>query len=910
MTGYPRWDPPEGALPAIADELAALQALVEEGRAMASVHDTAGLRALTDRIDDRLSEGHDRTSGWLKSYLADLDAALAELYDGAFPVRDPDDPADVLDAPWRTRARMAALIPLVGELGWPGDGPPEPTTGPDSPLRLDPLIGPAVAAGDVRVLGLLLSTPLASCSRCGVVWVLDALHAAGALTADHVDDALAQHPWLDVRDLDHRTVAIARRDLDYTARYHAARRAGLPRPPVQADPPTPVQADPATPPLPTPAGPSGPLACVAAVRELVDEVFWRRSAVLEDGERDGDGRLPRFRPRGLRLVRRAVRWDGEVEVVADLDRAERSGARARLGAAELSGAERDELVQWLRGRPVEERGRAFRLRLPVGDAELVLPVLGLAAAVPLFRLLRIGGRVARYDRAAVLAAVERAGADGTRRLLELCPDEVVSAALGHNGVAVRKRVRRDAHQAIAALGMLPLAGGSVLDRYLELRASAKRGTRYGPERRLNHAHAVDVALDHLAQQAGFPDAGRLEWDCEARIAADAPGSWQLAGCTVTLRLDGAEPVVAVTRAGRPLRSVPAPVRRDPGYAEVREQQKRLREQATRMRTGLLERLVGTGGTLLPDELARLCTLPCGAAMLPALLWQDRHSTIGPLDEVDTAGPVTAIHPFLLYERGLLGHWQAEVVRRRLRQPVKQAFRELYVLTPAERDAGDASGRFAGQVVTGRVAGALLATRGWSIDGGEAEGELTRSVGGLTASVACTVRNWFGGGDVTIGAVRFLAGGAAVPLAEVPAVALSEAMRDLDLVVSVAGTDPAGHASPSRVASRAQLLATLIDELRLAGVRVDGTSAVVRGSRATYRVHLTSGSIHVEPGGYLCVVPASFGGTTHKRLFLPFADEDRMTSVILSKVLLLAEDEKITDPSILAQLARLAPTAAR
>jgi hypothetical protein len=184
------------------------------------------------------------------------------------------------------------------------------------------------------------------------------------------------------------------------------------------------------------------------------------------------------------------------------------------------------------------------------------------------------------------------------------------------------------------------------------------------------------------------------------------------------------------------------------------------------------------------------------------------------------------------------------------------------------------------------------------------------VDGLTASVACTVRNWFGGGDVTIGAVRFLAGGAAVPLAEVPAVALSEVMRDLDLVVSVAGTDPAGYASPSRVASRAQLLATLIDELGLAGVRVDGTSAVVRGSRATYRVHLTSGSIHVEPGGYLCVVPASFGGTTHKRLFLPFADEDRMTSVILSKVLLLAEDEKITDPSILAQLARLAPTAAR
>ena len=127
------------------------------------------------------------------------------------------------------------------------------------------------------------------------------------------------------------------------------------------------------------------------------------------------------------------------------------------------------------------------------------------------------------------------------------------------------------------------------------------------------------------------------------------------------------------------------------------------------------------------------------------------------------------------------------------------------------------------------------------------------------------------------------------------------MRDLDLVVSVAGTEPAGYASPFRAHSRAQLLAALIEDLGLDRVTVEGSAAVVRGSRATYRVHLTSGSIHLQPGGYLCVVPASFGGPTHQQLFLPFADEDAMTSVILSKVLLLNDDEHITDPVILAQL---------
>lgn len=905
---------------ALDEELAALRAMLARGRALAAAGDRPGLSALADRIRHRQDDGYRRTCGRLTGATGDLDEALEELYDGAFPIHDPADPADVLDTPWTTRARMDALIPLVGELGWPTDGPPPPAL--ESRTSLDPLIGPAVEAGDVRLLGLLLRTPLASCSREGTVWVLDALHAAGALDVDHLDHALAKAPWLDVRDFDAGVVAAAQRNLSLRAERLAAHRAGsaLPGPLASPVPATPPEAGtPGTTGLAGPPGtvePAAALAWVGLLPGLVEEVFWRRTAPVEEGGRGERAALPRwFGARGLRLVKRAVGWGGgEVEVLEGPERLGWAGARARLGAAELGPGELDELVEWLRGRPEEERRRAFRLRLPAGDAAAVLPVLGLGDAVPLFRLVRLGYQIARYDRSAVLAAAARAGDDGTRRLLELCPDEGIAAALGLNADALRKRVKRDAHRAIAAFGLLPLDGGSVLDRYLELRAIAKRGTRYGPQRRLNHATAVGVALDHLAQQAGFADAGRLEWDCEARIASDSPGSWELGGCAVTLRLDGADPVVAVTRAGRPLRSVPPAVRKDPGYAEVREHQKRLRDQATRMRTGLVERLVGTGGSLRPEELARLCTLPSGAAMLPALIWQDRAGTIGLLDDVDTGGPVTAVHPFTLYERGVLGEWQAEVVRRRLRQPVKQAFRELYVLTPAERAAGDRSARFAGQVVDGKVASSLLAARGWSIHSADVEAELTRSAGGLTASVRCTVQHWFGGGDVGIGEVRFLSGGAAgdapVPLAEVPAVALSEVMRDLDLVVSVAGTDPTGWVSSTRAESRASLLATLIEDLGLARVRVDGTAAVVRGSRATYRVHLTSGSIHVEPGGYLCVVPATFGGTAHKRLFLPFADDDRMTSVVLSKVLLLAEDEKITDPTILAQLERLAPTAAR
>jgi hypothetical protein len=50
---------------------------------------------------------------------------------------------------------------------------------------------------------------------------------------------------------------------------------------------------------------------------------------------------------------------------------------------------------------------------------------------------------------------------------------------------------------------------------------------------------------------------------------------------------------------------------------------------------------------------------------------------------------------------------------------------------------------------------------------------------------------------------------------------------------------------------------------------------------------------------LCIIPV---GSQHRgRLFLPFADDDPKTAEIVAKVLLLARDHEIKDPTILEQL---------
>ncbi|HTJ31938.1 MAG TPA: DUF4132 domain-containing protein [Dactylosporangium sp.] len=623
--------------------------------------------------------------------------------------------------------------------------------------------------------------------------------------------------------------------------------------------------------------------CLLFLRDVADDLLWRRVEPV-----------PQIvRPRGLRHFLRAV---------------EESQPAYYDCGADLTDAERDELVAWLRERPLSVARRVMELRGPSGDADAILAVLGPAAHEPLLRLCRpprLNEGTRRYDRAEILAAVAAAGPERTERILELCPSEAVGAALGRNRAAVEKRVRNNALEGIAAYGLLPLADGeTVRDRYLVLRDVAKRGAKLGPNRRHSHADAIDAALHHLAQVTGFPDAARLEWHCEADLA-EAAVERQIGAYTAAVRAEGADAVIEVVKAGKRLRSVPAEVRRHPDYPALREHQERLRDQARRMRTGLLERLVATGGTLAPDELDRLLRIPAGAAMLPALLWLDAAGTIGLLPDVERGAPLTAVHPHHLFERDLIAHWQAEIVARRVSQPVRQAFRELYLPTPAERAAVTASARFAGHRVNGKVAGQLLSARGWSLRDSYETHSAIRSAGpGLRAALHCDFHGHFGMGDVLLGEVVLLAGDSAVPLEQAPPIAFSEVMRDLDLVVSVAGTDPDAYASPSHAQSRAQLLGALVRDLALTRVSVEGVTAVVRGSRATYRVHLNSGSIHVEPGGYLCVVPADFGARPHERLFLPFADEDRPTSVILSKILLLNEDERIADESILAQLRRL------
>ncbi|MGW5058558.1 DUF4132 domain-containing protein [Streptomyces sp. NPDC004096] len=280
-------------------------------------------------------------------------------------------------------------------------------------------------------------------------------------------------------------------------------------------------------------------------------------------------------------------------------------------------------------------------------------------------------------------------------------------------------------------------------------------------------------------------------------------------------------------------------------------------------------------------------------------------------------------------------WRERIAAERLRQPFKQAFREIYLLTPAEEKTGVYSNRFAGHIVHYRQLYALFKERGWQAnflgryDGGH-DGEARAEFGDgewracFHHEPAVDDDGGYAPEHAATDQVRFERRDGRrrreVPLTEVPPLVFSEAMRDVDLFVGVTSiaADPDWtdrgedrYAAYWRTATfgaltasaevRREALERILPRLKIAArCALDGRFLVVRGDLRSYRIHLGSANILMEPDdSYLCIVPSR--GKSTGNVFLPF--EDERLSLILSKAFLLAADTEITDKTILRQIER-------
>jgi hypothetical protein len=421
----------------------------------------------------------------------------------------------------------------------------------------------------------------------------------------------------------------------------------------------------------------------------------------------------------------------------------------------------------------------------------------------------------------------------------------------------------------------------------------------------------------------------------AELAVAAPG-------TVTLTFRDA--------TGKRLSGVPAAVKaghadRLAGLrAEVKELKKTVATERARVESLLAEDRswsLADWGRLYRDH-------PLVGRLTRGLLWQagdgqawstGRLQDVGVLAGLDgsvvTGERVRLWHPATAPAEEVRA-WRSVLLDSGERQPFKQAFREVYLLTPAEVETGDHSNRFAAHVLRAPQAQALMRVRGWTgsalgyWDGGY-DGHVTREFGDWRAEFFFDLievdADGYGipslaGSDQVRFARREDGGWAARPLAEVSPLVFTEAMRDVDLFIGVTSiaADPTWVTRGARdhetywrrvgfgelgesAQIRREALERLVPRLAIADrCTLTDRYLVVRGNVRTYKVHIGSANILMEPNDeYLCIVPGR--GDRGPKVFLPFEEDGGVLSVVLSKAFLLAADDRITDSSITSQIRR-------
>ena len=529
---------------------------------------------------------------------------------------------------------------------------------------------------------------------------------------------------------------------------------------------------------------------------------------------------------------------------------------------------------------------------------------------------------------------------------------------------------------LMSYGLIPMKDiQDSLHRYEFLQKFLKESKKYGAQRRQSEAKAVEYALKNMATTAGYSDELRLTLAMETELVNSSRKFFDgvvIGDYTAQIQVepDGKSSLVLMKK-GKTIKSVPAALKKDEAFIEIKEFAAKLKSQYSRC-VAMFERAMEEEEVYSLGELNGLCANPVTAGILNRLVFVGAEAEekdgsadgsvngnanespdgsvngnadgsadgsangnadgsadgsvngnadgsmkgaipAGTLEELNSEASrlpadtrLLVAHPSTLRKVGLLAVYQRLFFEKQketgLKQPFKQVFREFYVKLEEEKDALD-SRMFAGYQIQPKKTVAALKGRRWVADYDEGLQKIFFRQD-ITATIYA-LADWFSPADTESPTLEFVSfydrkTHKQKKLKEVPDILYSEVMRDVDLAVSVAhvgGVDP--ETSHSTIEMRRAIFAFNMELFGITNVTFEGTHAFIKGTLDNYSVQLGSGVIHKESGGMVNILPVH--SQQRGKIFLPFIDEDPKTAEILSKILLLAEDQKIKDPYILEQL---------
>lgn len=484
-----------------------------------------------------------------------------------------------------------------------------------------------------------------------------------------------------------------------------------------------------------------------------------------------------------------------------------------------------------------------------------------------------------------------------------------------------KRIEKRSKEHIKALGLIPLSKTNpekdLLKRYNLLQTFLKESKQFGAQRQQSEKSAVEIGLENLSRNAGYKDSIRFSWSMEAKAAQKIMENPTVKFEDVVVELsinNQGKADLKITKNGKTQKTIPIKYQKEKAIITLKQNKSYLAKQYSRTRLSLETAMVNEDEFFV-NELQNIFLHPVVKPMLDKLVFFNKEKGIsgfwidGKLKDasekthsLQANDALCIAHSSHLYQNVEWDLYQRYLFQEKIIQPFKQVFRELYIITENEKETATRSERYQGHQIQPKKTIALLRTRGWTVNYEEGLQKVFHKQGFMVQLQA--MADWYSPSDVeapTLEHVVFRAikSYLSIPLVDINPVLFSETMRDVDLVVSVAhvgGVDP--EASHSTMEMRAVLARESARLFKLENITVKERHVLINGTLGDYSIHLGSGKVS-KNGLALSIIPVH---SQHRgRLFLPFIDDDPKSAEIISKMKLLAEDHKIQDPTVLAQI---------
>ena len=257
-----------------------------------------------------------------------------------------------------------------------------------------------------------------------------------------------------------------------------------------------------------------------------------------------------------------------------------------------------------------------------------------------------------------------------------------------------------------ALGLVPLKPEpdhmkDIIHRYQVIKEYIRDSKNYGSKRRDGNGAAGLNGLKNLMYNAGHTDLKKFEIAMEIESVRDlaiGPVSYEFDEYRFILSINQlGEPLFEMKKNGKPVKSIPGKLKDNETVKSLKARLKQIRRQSSRLHK-FLEELMCNGDEFSSIEFQGLMVHPILKPMMEQLIFISSTGMGYPIRSakallsydgteiiLDENAPLRIAHSYDLLMTGEWHHWQHECFVNERIQPCKQVFREVYVVTDAEKN---------------------------------------------------------------------------------------------------------------------------------------------------------------------------------------------------------------------------------